>query len=137
MKVTQLISAIVAASLTAGALAACGSNSNAGTASGSAARPASVAASSATSVSRTSAAPRSAAGSALPAGLAAQGAVVRQCQITSHSKAEFGSCLNAHGFRVGPPPAGRTKFDACLKQAHNSADEATQLHQCAQLISTP
>jgi hypothetical protein len=69
-------------------------------------------------------------GTALPPGLTRSPA---NCQLSSHSQADFVSCLKAHGVQVGAASNGQAKLGACLQQAH----DATALGRCAKLVGAP
>ncbi len=59
--------------------------------------------------------------------------VAKQCESTSHTQADFVSCLNAPGVHISKPTGAQVKLNACLKQAH----DATALGKCAKLTGAP
>jgi hypothetical protein len=128
---------LVVGFLGASVLAACGASSTTATKPNAAATATSTASAASTqspTVPASTAGGQAQAVTALANGVAARfGPVGRQCQSTSHSQADFVSCLKAHGVQISGPSGGQAKLDACLKRAH----DATALGQCAKLVGAP
>ncbi|MHB8660258.1 MAG: hypothetical protein ACYC91_20440 [Solirubrobacteraceae bacterium] len=139
MNPLRSILALLTAVLTATALGACGGGSASSTQTQPSAAGASTSTSSLPATQSPTTPSKVAAGqastiTALANRLAARlGPVDRQCQSTSHSEADFVSCLKGHGVQISTPTGAQGKLVACLKQAH----DATALGQCAKLTGAP